>query len=142
MSGVATPLVAAFMLVMGLAMVVIWTVDIVRSPEVDRSRGLARARDRATGSLLVPHWLAEYATATLLIGGGAGLLLGWDVGAWTWLVVVALGALAYSSLNSLGWALAERARFAYAVPMVVGLVGALVSIGLLLGGALLPLAAR
>ena len=56
--------------------------------------------------------------------------------------MVALGALAYSSLNSLGWALAERARFAYAVPMVVGLVGALVSIGLLLGGALLPLAAR
>jgi hypothetical protein len=142
MSGIAPSIVGVFMLVMGGAMAAMWTIDLTRSPEVDRTDGLARARDRSTGSLLVPHWLAEYATATLLIGGGAGLLLGWDVGAWTWLVVVALGALAYSSLNSLGWALAERARFAYAVPMVVGLVGAPVSIGLLLGGAVLPLAAR
>lgn len=133
----AATIVALFMLVMGLAMMVIWTIDIARSPEVDRSRGLARARDRSTGSLLVPHWIAEYATADLLLVGGAGLLLGWDVAAWAWIVAVALGALAYSSVNSLGWALADRARLPYAVPMVIGLVGAVISLGLLLSGRLL-----
>jgi len=136
MSGLAA-LVAVFMLVMGVAMVAIWTIDIARSPDVDRSRGLLRARDRSTGSLLVPHWLAEYGTAALLVGGAIGLLLHWAVGSWMWLVAAGLGALAYSSLNSLGWALADRTRLAYAVPMVVGLVGALISIGLLLAGAVL-----
>lgn len=123
------------MLVMGVGMAAIWTMDIARSPEVDRSRGLLRARDRSTGSLLVPHWLAEYGTAALLLVGGAGLLLGWEVGAWAWLVAVGLGALAYTSLNSLGWVLADRARLAYAVPMAVGLVGALMSLALLVAGA-------
>ena len=134
MSSLAGALVAVFMIAMGIGMAAIWTIDIARSPEVDRARGLLRARDRSTGSLLVPHWLAEYGTAALLVVGGAGLVLGIGAGPWTWLVGLGLGALAYSSLNSLGWALADRGRFAYAVPMIVGLVGAFVSLGLLVGG--------
>ena len=137
MSSPATALVALFMIVMGLGMAAIWTIDIVRSPEVDRSHGLLRARDRSTGSMLVPHWLAEYATAALLLAGGVWLLLGVAAGSWAWLVAAGLGALAYSALNSLGWVLADRARSAYAVPMVIGFVGAIVSLGLLVAGVVL-----
>jgi hypothetical protein len=134
MNDLATIGVALFMLVMGCGIAAIWTVDIARNPEVDRSQGFARARDLRSGSLLLPHWLAEYATAALLIAGGLRLLLGWSIGGWTWLVAVGLGALAYTSLNSLGWALADRARSAYAIPMTIGLLGAVASIGLLVSG--------
>jgi hypothetical protein len=130
-------LVGVFMLVMGAGMAGIWTIDIVRSPEVDRSRGILRARDRSNGSLLVPHWMAEYATALLLAAGGIGLMFATAPGPWSWLVPVGLGALAYTSLNSLGWVLADRSRAAYAIPMTIGLIGALASIGLLVAGSLL-----
>jgi hypothetical protein len=129
--------VGLFMLVMAIGIAGLWSVDIVRSPEVDRSRGLARARDRS-GSLLLPHWIAEYGTAAALLVGGLGLVLGWAPAAWAWLVPVGLGALAYTSCNSLGWVLADRSRLPYGVPMAVGLVGSLVSLALLLAGAVLP----
>ena len=135
MSGLAAAAIAVFMVVMGLGIAVIWTTDIARSPEVDRSRGLVRSRDRSTGSLLVPHWLAEYGTAFMLLAGGMAILLGADPGAWTWIVGAALGALAYTSLNSLGWVLADRARTAYAVPMAIGLAGSLLSLAILASGA-------
>ncbi len=141
MNDLPTLLVAVFMLVMGYGIAVIWTLDMIRSPEVDRSRGFAQARDRSSGSLLLPHWIAEYATAALCMAGGLRLLFGWSIGGWTWLVAVGLGALAYTSLNSLGWALADRSRTGYAVPMAIGLAGSVVSIGLLVAGVLVsPLA--
>lgn len=130
-------LVGVFMLVMGAGIAGIWTIDIVGSPEVDRTRGILRARDRSSGSLLVPHWLAEYATALLLLAGGIGLVSAIPNGAWSWFVPVALGALAYTSLNSLGWVLADRSRAAYGVPMAIGLAGSIASIGLLIAGSLL-----
>ena len=129
-------LVGVFMLVMGAGIAGIWTVDIVRSPEVDRTRGILRARDRSNGSLLVPHWFAEYATALLLLAGGLGLVFATAPGAWSWLVPIGLGALAYTSLNSLGWVLADRSRAAYGIPMAIGLIGAIASICLLVAGAL------
>jgi hypothetical protein len=138
MTDLAGTVIGMFMVVMGLGMAAIWTVDIVRSPEVDRDQGLLKARDRSTGSLLVPHWLAEYGTAALLLIGGSALLLGIDAGAWTWAVGAGLGALAYSALNSLGWALADRTRTGYAVPMLVGLAGAIVSLVLLIAGGVVP----
>jgi hypothetical protein len=134
-------LVGLFMVVMGVGIAGIWTIDIVRSPEVDRSRGILRARDRSTSSLLVPHWIAEYATALLLLAGGIGLLLATTPGTWSWLVPIGLGALAYTSLNSLGWVLADRSRAAYGIPMAIGLIGAIASIGLLATGSLLALPA-
>ncbi len=133
-------LVGWFMVVMGAGIAGIWTVDIVRSPEVDRTRGFLRARDRSNGSLLVPHWTAEYVTALLLAVGGFGLVLSTPPGVWSWAIPIGLGALAYTSLNSLGWVLADRSRAIYAIPMTIGLIGAIASIGLLLAGSLLALA--
>jgi hypothetical protein len=133
-----TTFVAVFMLAMAVGMAGMWTVDILRSPEIDRSRGLMRARDRS-GSVMAPHWLAEYGTAVLLLVGGVGLLLGWPSGAWAWLVPAALGALAYTGLNSQAWVLADRSRTAYGIPIAVGLVGAIVAFMLILtGGVPLP----
>jgi hypothetical protein len=129
------------MVVMGAGIAGIWTVDIVRSPEVDRTRGFLRSRDRSNGSLLVPHWIAEYATAFLLAVGGLGLALSARPGAWSWAIPIGLGALAYTSLNSLGWVLADRSRAIYALPMTIGLLGAIASIGLLVAGSLLSLEA-
>jgi hypothetical protein len=131
-----TTIVALFMIVMAVGMAGMWTLDIVRSPEIDRSRGLLRARDRS-GSLMLPHWLAEYGTAAMLLGGGLGLLLGWRAGAWAWFVPASLGALAYTGLNSQAWVLADRSRAAYGIPIGVGFVGAVVAFVLILTGAVL-----
>lgn len=128
---------SSVLIVTGIGIAGLWTLDIMRSPEVDRRRGILRARDRSTGSLLVPHWMAGFATALLLVAGGIGLAFATPPGAWSWVVPIGLGALAYTSLNSLGWVLADRFRAAFATPMLIGLMGALASIGLLLGGSLL-----
>ena len=111
--------IAWLMIVMGSAIAVIWTRDIFAGEKVDRSAGVLRARDE-DGSLFLPHWVAEYTTAALLLAGGIGLLA--DAG-WGQVVTgLGLGALFYTSVNSLGWALAERDRYPYAVPMAVGVV--------------------
>ena len=111
---------AGSMMLMGIGILVVWTGDIVRGDKVDRSRGLFRARENDDGSLLWPHWVAEYTTALLLIAAGVGLLA--DTGWAATVSALALGALFYTSVNSLGWALATRERHAYAVPMIIGLV--------------------
>ena len=128
-----TSVVGLFMVVMGVGIAGMWSVDILRSPEIDRSRGLLRACDR-NGSVMVPHWLAEYATAASLVVGGLGLLLGWAPGPWAWLVPIGLGALAYTGLNSQAWVLADRSRLAYGIPIAIGLVGSLVAIALIVAG--------
>lgn len=128
-------IVGLFMVVMGIGIAGIWTIDIMRNPEIDRSRGLVRARDRA-GSVMLPHWIAEYATAALCLVGGIALVLGWTSGPAPSLVPVALGALGYTSLNSLSWVLADRSRWSYMIPMAIGLVGALIGILSLLTGSL------
>lgn len=123
------PAVAVFALVMGAGIAGLWSADLVRG-RVDLSRGAARSRDADSGSLLLPHWLAEFATAGALLAGGVGLLSGFG-----WAVVLTaagLGACAYTSVNSLGWALARPERRPYAVPMLVGAVGSLLGVAGLL----------
>jgi hypothetical protein len=129
-------IVGTFLVVMGIGIAGIWTLDIARNPEIDRSRGLLRARDRA-GSVMLPHWIAEYATALLCLVGGLYLVFGWTATAWSWIVPLALGALGYTSLNSLSWVLADRSRLAYGVPMAIGLAGSLIATWLLLSGSLM-----
>jgi hypothetical protein len=50
-------------------------------------------------------------------------------------VPVGLGELAHTSLDSLGWVLADRARVGCGIPMAIGLIGAIASLGLLVAGA-------
>jgi hypothetical protein len=121
--------VGIFALVMGVAIAATWTLDLVRG-RVDLSAGAFRAREEGSGSLLWPHWLAEYGTATALVAGGAGLLadLGWGEP----VALLGLGACVYTSVNSLGWAFAERARRPYMIPMLVGAAGGFASAAALL----------
>jgi hypothetical protein len=73
--------VAVLMALMGLGIAGVWTRDIVRHPEIDLSRAMARARDPDSGSLLLPHWLLESGTAIPLLVAAWGLLGGFRAGA-------------------------------------------------------------
>jgi hypothetical protein len=122
--------VAVFVLVMGVAMAAIWTLDIRAGRGFEPSGRLIHAREVGTRSRLIWHWLAEYGTAATLIV--AGLLLLMDAALALPVAFLGLGALAYSACNSLSWALARPERRPYAIPMVVGLIGALISVASLL----------
>ena len=110
------------LIVMGVAIAAIWTRDLVAAEKVDLSDGFLAARDE-DGSLFWPHWIAEYGTAGLLLAGGIGLLA--DA---SWADVIApvgAGALLYTSINSMAWALAAPDRYSYAIPMTVAAVVAI-----------------
>jgi len=113
-----TTLLAIGKIVMGVAIAGIWSRDIIAGEAVDLSAGFFRARDEDSGGLFWPHWLAEFTTAGFLIVGGAGLLGDASWAATT--AAIALGALLYTSTNALGWALAQRDRYPYAIPMILG----------------------
>ncbi len=121
--------IAAFMIMMGVGIIVIWTRDIVAGTQFDHSSGRRHARE-GDGSLLLPHWVAEYATGVGLLIGAAGLLA--DTGGAAVVSAAALGGLWYTSVNSLGWALAKPDRRPYAIPMVLGLVGSTICLFTLL----------
>jgi hypothetical protein len=116
--------VALFAIVMGAGIAVRWTADLIHG-RVDLSHGPLRAREAGSGELLWPHWLAEYGTAAALVVGGAGLLAGTSRG--EPVSLPGLGACAYTSMNSLGWALARADRRPYRAPMLIGAVGAVAS---------------
>ena len=118
--------VAVAMITMGLGIAGIWTFDLLRGEKVDLSRGVFQARNPDDGSLFWLHWLAEYGTAILLVAGGIGLLAESD---WSRTVAAAsLGALLYTSVNSMGWAVARQERRAYVAPMAFGIVVAAIGL--------------
>src|SRR5689334_8128557 len=92
--------VGLFMVIIAIGIAGIWTIEILTNPEIDRSRWFARAHDRA-GSVMLPHWVAEYATALACLVRGVTLILGGSSTRWSWIVPIALGALLYTSVNSL-----------------------------------------
>lgn len=112
--------IAVLMILMGLGIAGVWTRDILTGTQVDISEGLFTAQEPETGTLLWPHWLAEYATAIILVVSAIGLITdrSWS----KTLAALASGALFYTSTNSLGWALAKPGRSAYAVPMFLGVI--------------------
>lgn len=122
--------VAVAMLVMGAGIAGTWTRDILAGERVDLSAGFFAARDPDSGTLLWPHWMAEYATAAGLVAGAAGLVA--DSGWGPPLAGAALGALFYTSTNALGWAFARADRRPYAAPMLGGVVVSVVGIMYLL----------
>ena len=115
-----TPSISSFlMLVMGIAFIIIWIADINNNPEVDMSRGFFRAREKASNNIFWFHITAEILTGLLLIAGGTVIFL--DIKELYPLVCFSVGALFYTSLNSLSWAFAEKHRYNYAWPMLAGL---------------------
>lgn len=122
--------VACFMAVTGLGMSTIWTMDMIKADKIDVSKGYLFAKELGSDSYLLPHWIAEYSTAGLLIAGGYGLYKDepWarDVS------LLALGALNYTAMNSLGWSLGKRDRLVYAIPMILSLTGSTISISIIL----------
>jgi hypothetical protein len=112
--------IAGLMILMGLGIAGVWTRDILAGTHLDISQGLFTAKEPGTGTLLWPHWLAEYTTAIILVVSAIGLL---TETAWSkTLAALAAGALFYTSTNSLGWALAKPDRRVYAVPMALGFI--------------------
>jgi hypothetical protein len=122
-------LVALFGGIIGAAMAGIWARDILSGHGYDAPHGLLRAREADSDDLMFWHWAAEFGTAVLLIAGGFLLIAHAAIG--EPLMLLALGALMYTATNSLGWSLAAPARRPYVWPMVVSLVGAIVSFILL-----------
>ena len=124
--------VGIFMVVMAVGIAVIWGLDIRAGRGYETDGPIWKAVGHQTGSRMIFHWAAEYATAVALVAGGFGLLL--DAPVAVPLAAAALGALAYTATNSLAWVTARPERHAYGIPMAVGLVGAITSLGVLLLG--------
>ena len=122
--------VALFGGVIGAAMAGIWARDIMSGHGFDAPHGLLRAREADSDDLMIWHWAAEFGTAVLLIGG-AFLLLA-DAAIAETVMLLGLGALVYTSTNSLGWALAAPERRPYVYPMAGGLIGGLISVVVLI----------
>lgn len=122
---VAKFIISFFLLMVGTSMIIIWIMDLSKNPEVDLSEGFFKSREKNSQNLFWFHIVAEIATGTLLIASGVILLQG-DINLHP-VVYFALGTLFYSSLNSLGWAFAEKSRHNYAIPMLSGLIISVIS---------------
>ncbi len=129
-TNVAFKVIYILFMFIGLSMLVIWTRDIVSNPLIDLSKGIFKVRDDDSGNLFWPHWMAEYATAALLVFSPVLIFLNVDAG-WSMLPFAA-GALAYTTLNSLGWTFASKERYPYIVPMAFSLLVSLVYLILLI----------
>jgi hypothetical protein len=118
-------LIALFAGVIGAAMAGIWARDIMSGHGFDAPHGLLRAREADSDDLMIWHWAAEFGTAFLLVAGAFLVLAGAALA--EPIMLLAMGALMYTSANSLGWALAAPERRPYVYPMAFGLIGAIVS---------------
>lgn len=114
------------MLMTGCAMMIIWIMEMFSNPGVDLSEGFFRARERESNNIFWFHIVAELITAVLLVASGI-LLVMREENSYP-IVFFALGALFYSSLNSMGWAFASRERYNYAYPMIGGFILSVVGI--------------
>ena len=125
-----TRIIPIFMTIAGLGIISIWTVDLIKKEKVILDEGFLRVRDRETGQYILPHLIAEYGTALLLLIAAVGLCrsTSWAIR----LSFLALGALIYTSLNSLSWVITRHERLPYGIPMLFALAGALISILILL----------
>lgn len=112
----------AGLLLTGIGIGTIWTMDLISQKNVDMNGNIFGARDKSTGQVMWPHLLAEYGTAATAIIGAVGLYRD-DPWAES-LTLVSSGMLAYTSVNSMSWVLSQKGRLVYAVPMMIGLASA------------------
>jgi hypothetical protein len=119
--------ISVFMILSGLGIAGIWTVDIIKG-RFARRGGFFYWREGE--NMLWPHILAEYMTSLALIIGAIGLYTEkeWGLN----ISLAALGALLYTAINSSGWVLAEKNRMSYGIPMWFSLAGAVISLFILL----------
>jgi hypothetical protein len=119
-------IVPSIMIVEGVGLAAMWTIDILTTDVMNEGFFRSKNNDDA---LLWTHWTAEYLTAAGLIAGGFGLLAEKE---WARTAsLVSLGAMLYTSINSSGWALGNKERYPYAVPMYISLAASGVCIGVL-----------
>ena len=120
--------VPVFMILLGAGIAGIWAMDIGKGKFRDQGSFFKWVNDG--GDKMWPHIFAEYITAAGLITGGIALF---TLKTWaTPFSLVFLGALSYTSLNSLGWVFAQKDRIGYGIPMMAGLAGGMASIIILL----------
>lgn len=120
-------IVPAVMFIIGGGIIALWTKDIC-SGKFSGKQNFFQWREGE--NLLWPHIIAEYLTSIGLITGSIGLYFEKD---WSLLLsLLSLGAVTYSAINSSGWVLAERKRIFYGIPIWVSLIGAIISIIILI----------
>ena len=116
--------VPLYLLLQGGILAGLWTMSI--------AGGLLREgifRSNVHGMLLWPYVTAELLTAGGLVAGGIGLLTAQSWGRSA--ALISLGALVYAGIRNLDWTLTDSHHRSYAIPMLVGIVGAIGSIGLI-----------
>ncbi|MGY4707293.1 hypothetical protein ACVNPS_06010 [Candidatus Bipolaricaulota sp. J31] len=118
----ARRLLTAFLILDGVAILGIWGINLAGGAFAE---GLFVYRE---GNLPILHLTAEFLMAGAALAAGIALWAGvhWGRG----LALFALGTLAYSGINSLGWALHNDP--AQAIPMALTLVGVAPAVSYLL----------
>lgn len=122
-------MVPVFMILMGIGMIAIWTIDISRG-KFGNQGGFFRWTEGE--NRLWPHILAEYSTGILLIIA-AVFLLNENLKGFP-LAFISLGAMIYSSINSTGWVILKKERLVYGIPMWTGLACGAVALVCLFAG--------
>jgi hypothetical protein len=93
---------AIFAIIVGVLMIVQWTVTILKKQVAGPESGLS-GRGRTEMAF---HWAAEFITAVLLVISGAFLLAGGNWG--ITLFMIAIGMLIYTVINSPGYFAQQR----------------------------------
>lgn len=115
------------LLITGIGIGTVWTLDLISQKNINMNGSIFKARDKSTNQLIWPHLVAEYSTATVSIISAVGL---YNNKNWAKpLSLIASGLVAYTSVNSMSWVLSEKGRYAYAIPMMIGLTSAGITIG-------------
>ena len=115
-------IISLFLAFDGAGLITIWTLDIHKKNLL--KNGFFKSKEY--GSLYWPHLFAEYGTGFCLIVSAIGLYTDrpWSNS----IILISLGALVYTSISSLSWSFAEKERYVYAVPMILSLFGAVISV--------------
>ena len=89
---------AIFSIAVGVLMIIQWIITIARGNEQSLEAGSTAGRGRTE---MMFHWVAEFGTALMLLGGGIGLLVS---GTWAPIVFyIAVGMLIYTVISSPGY---------------------------------------
>jgi len=114
------------LMITGIGIGTVWTLDLVSQKNINMNGNVFKARDKGTNQILWPHLLVEYGTAASAIISAVGLYRNapWAES----MTLITSGLISYTSINSMSWVISEKGRIAYAIPMMIGLASAGISI--------------